>query len=416
MNFAQGIFLWDAGAAVGHLYEITGLGFQPKALRFRTLGHQEGATIATESTFGRRSLGVAVGPSARRCVAACDQDGSKNMVCTSGYRDDCVVMTLVNEFGALASGRLDLDALLPDGFRCIVDATPQQVNIGVMWEAWGGPEVTAAEVVDFAEPAAPGAVDYLAVPAFQAGALDQVLLLAGVQQTILAEGRADSGFFIGYATAPDPVQQAVACGNNHDTARVGLTSGYARAGECLAMIAIGGGNPNARATLAAWLDGGFRLNWLARGTTGRRSIALALKGGSWRAGAYAIDGTQLGALAVVTGLGFSPTAGLCFLGRMAAEHLPGVGAAQDRLSLGCAVDPTQRQASGYLSENGTANSEVDIIHEEDAVLGYPSTFLDGQPSFLSAYDLQSVDPDGFTIRTTRAGGVVSEWQGYLVFA
>ncbi len=191
----------------------------------------------------------------------------------------------------------------------------------------GGDDITVAEALSIAEPVATGNVDYT-VTGFTADGVGQVVMFAGVQQTGAspAVGRQDSGRCVGFASGTAAANNAVAMGNSDDGSATMDTDGYCKTGECLGMIAVAGGNPSARAQLTQWNTNGFRLNWIARVTTNRRYIALAIKGGLWQAGSYTINGNTLNATATVSGLAFQPL-GVDLIGRMTVEQAAGVSTA-----------------------------------------------------------------------------------------
>jgi hypothetical protein len=413
MLFAHGSFRWLAADAVNTTYSQTctdvgtGATFQPKAIRFYWMGLGSASDQASEAIHSRRGGGFATGTADRRCVATQDQDATGSMTCTTGYRTDCCVMTLTST--PAADGRLDLDALLSTGFRMIVD-DQGVVDLVVCWEAWGGPDLAVATTLEIAEPAGTGNQDYT-VTGFTATGVDQVVMVFGVQETGSAQvaSRNDSGFMAGFASGPS-AEQCVVLGNNDDGSANADTDGYGLDGECLAMITVAGGNPSARASLTQWNSNGFRLNWAARATTGRKYIALAIKGGRWKAGGFTIAGNSGGATASVTGLGWTPL-GVSLLGRMTTESTAGTATAQDRMSLGSGSAPSSRRAMGHLSEDGTGSAEIDLVLEYDQILAYPST----AGALLTAYDLDAMLDDGFRLIVDTAGGVASEWIGYLTF-
>jgi hypothetical protein len=334
------------------------------------------------------------------------QDAAATSVCTTGYRNDCVAMTLTST--PAMDGALDLSAIADDGFTCIVD-DQAPVSITVFWEAWGGSDLTQAAIGEIAEPAATGTQDIVA------GFNPDVVLFAGVQGTAAANTatRNDAALMVGAASGPGTAQNIVCVSNEDDASGTSDTDGYCVTGECLAQIAVAGGNPNARAQLTAWLDTGFRLNWIARATTNRRYMFLAMQGGRWAVGAYTIAGNSGGATTTVltapNGVPFRPV-GISFMGRMAVEQAAGTSATQGRLGLGSATSTSSRRAQGGWSENGNSTAdEIDTILEYDSCLAFPSA----TGTLAASVDINAVNPDGFEVIVDTAGGVASEWQGYV---
>jgi hypothetical protein len=407
---AHGAIRWLAADAVSTVYTVSGLTFQPKALRFYWQGHGSATDAASEALHSRRGIGFARGTAARQCVGTQDQDAAGTMVCTAGFRDDCVAMTLTST--PAADGRLDLDSITSDGFTLIVD-DQGVVDLEVFWEAWGGDDITVAEVVSIAEPAATGNQDYT-VTGFVSGATDQVVMFAGVHETGAspAASRQASSLCVGFASSGTAADNVVVVGSQDDASTTADTDGYCKTGECLAAIVAAGGNPDARAQLTQFGTNNFRLNWIARATTNRRYIALAIKGGNWKAGAYTIEGNSGGATATVSALPFRPI-GISLIGRRTAEQAAGTASAQDSMGLGSGSSTSSRRSMGHLSENATGSSaaEINLCIEYDQVLSFPST----AGALLAAYDINAMNADGFQIVVDTAGGVASEWQGYLAF-
>jgi hypothetical protein len=408
LEFAHGAIQWLGSDVATTTYTVSGLSFQPKALRFYSQGIQSATDAASEAVNSRPGMGFATSTSDRRSVMAIDVDTSASMV-TASCSSAVAVAIDINSTGGII-GLLDLNSITSDGFVLIVD-DQGGTSYTVFWEAWGGSDITVATTLAIAEPAATGNVDY-AVTGFTSGATDQVVMFAGVQCTAAAETGAvsDSGFCAGFAAGINAADNVVVMGNNDEGFGSGDCDGYCKTGECLGMITVAGGNPNARAQLTLFGTDNFRLNWIARGLTNRRYIALAIKGGNWKAGSYTIAGNSLSATATVSSLTFAPK-GLSLMGRMTAEQAAGVSSVQDRMGLGSGSSTTSRRSMCHLSEDAAANAEIDEAIEYDQVLVYPST----AGAVQAAYDINAMNSDGFEIIVDVAGGVASEWQGYLTF-
>lgn len=414
MDFAHGAIRWLSADAVATVYTVSGLSFQPKAIRFYWCGlDSAGTDVASQTTTMRRGVGFAVSTSSRRSVASFSADAAAAADTDVCLSDDCVVST-TSGAGA-RDGLLDLNSITSDGFTLIVD-DQGVANITVFWEAWGGADITVATVGDIAEPAATGNQDYT-VTGFAPGADqgDQVVMFAGCQSTAAVNTAQvnDSGLCIGFASATNTaggVANVVVAGNSDEASLTMDTDGYGLSGECLAMFTVAGGNPNARAQLTQFNSNGFRLNWIARGVTNRRYCFMAIKGGAWRAGSYTIAGNSLSATATVSALPFTPK-GISLVGRMTTESSAGTSTAQDRIGLGSGSSTSSRRSMGIWDEDATANTEIDLVIEYDSVLCYPSN----AGALVASYDINAMNSDGFQIIVDLAGGVASEWQGYLAF-
>ena len=412
LEYAHGAIQWLAADVATTTYTVSGLAFQPKALRFFCVGHQSATDAATATVDLRMSVGFAVSTSSRRCVAIFDDDGAASMDCGAGLRDDCVIATIIG--AGTFDGMLDLNAINSDGFSLIVDdAAP--VNITVFWEAWGGSDITVAALVDIAEPAATGNQSYTAT-GFTSDGANQVVMFAGCQSTAAANtgAAADAGLCIGYATGTGATAQIVAAINQDDGSNTADTDGYALSSECLAMIALAGGNPNARAAINAWATNGFQLNWIAIATTNRRYIAMAIKGGQWAVGESTIDVDTVNNTSMVSGLAFQPI-GFSLVSESRTESTAGTSSTTGMLTNGCASSTTSRRALGMLDENATASSvcEVDLAIEYDGAMVRPSN----AGALTWVIDVNAVNSDGFQLIVDSAvsgEGVI--WYGYLAFA
>ena len=411
LNFAHGSVQWLTTDILNSTKVVTGLGFQPKAIRFYWVGIQSNSpTNATSQALNiNRGIGFAVSTTERRSVGSFSQDNAGTTNTGSIARNDAVVVT-VDGNGA-TSGLLDITAFGTDGFTLTVDDVAP-VNITVFWEAWGG-NITAG-VGDIAEPAATGNQTYTTtVTGFgtKTNYGGQCLMFAGVQSTAaLNTGAAtDSGLCVGFASAPDTAHNITICGNQDDASNNSDTDGYCKIGECLSMIVVAGGNPNARATLVGYSDNGFILNWIARGLTNRRYIYMAIRGESWEVGGKTIDGL-LGGLAIIDPLPFTPL-GISMFTKNEIENTAGVSTANDRICLGTGISPSSSNSVGCLDEDGVGTTEIDLIIQYDSVLSVPSAAGGVQSTFI----INSVGFNNVVIQTGITGGVANTLLGYLTF-
>ena len=411
LDFAHGSIEWLTTDVLNATKVITGLGFTPKAIRFYWVGLR--GTSPTNAQSGavneRRGVGFAVSAASRRCIGtyALDNNGGGTDA-GSTANDNCIVVT-VNGTGAV-DGRLDINSFDTDGFTLIVDdVTP--ANITVFYEVWGGSDITVAVVGDIAEPAAIGTQNYT-VNGFTSDGHNQVVMLAGVQSVnALNTGQAqDSGMFVGFASSTLSTNNVVVCGNADDGSDPSDTDGYCRQGECLAQIVIAGGNPNARAALSAWGTDQFTLNWTNRGTTNRRSIFLAIKGGSWNASSYTIAGNTLNSTTTVSDLPFY-LKGISLIGRMTAQSAAGTSTVQDRIGFGSGRSTTSRNSAGILDNNNADPTAIGTIVQYNSVLSFPTA----AGAVQATYDINAFNLNQFQIIVDTAGGVANEFHGYLTF-
>lgn len=412
LSFSHGAIRWLAADAATTTYPVTGLSFQPKALRFYWCGlDSAGTDVASEAVNLRRGIGFAVGTSDRRCVGSFSQDTAATSNCGTVARNDAVAVT--TDGAGATDGLLDLSAIASDGFTLIVD-DQGVADITVFWEAWGGTDITVATVGDIAEPAATGTVNYT-VTGFQNGGSDQVVMFAGVQSVAAlntAEAEA-SGLCVGFSTGPSTANNVVVYGNSDDASTAMDTDGRCFTGEVLCQCAkAGAATVNARAVVSNFGVNAFTLDWTARAVTDRRNIFMAIKGGGWKAGALTIEGQTLNNTSSASGMEFAPV-GISLIGRMTAVQTTNATTANNRIGLGTGTSTTSRRSMGMLDEDATGSSvcEIDTTIQYDQVLCYPDT----AGALLTAYDISSMDSGGFTLINDLAGGVTGEWVGYLAF-
>ncbi len=409
--FNFGSIQWLTTDALNSTKVISGLGFPPRAIRFYWMGIQSNSptALASQAVSERRGIGFASSATVRRSVGTFSADNVADSDCGSVAANDCVVIT-VNGAGTI-DGKLDVSSFDSDGFTLIVDdVTP--ANLTIFYEVWGGDDIQYVTIGDIAEPAATGNQNYTATGFDSVQTTNQVVMIAGVQSTAaLNTGQAnDSGFCVGFASGTATANNIVVLGNSDDGSATMDTVGYSRAGECLAMIVVAGGNPNARAQLTAFGTDLFTLNWIARGTTNRRYIYMAIKGGGWQVGSYTIR-QDSGRTAAITGLPFY-LRGVSSMGALRTQSAAGTSTTPDRMALGTGTGTATRQSMSVFDENGTATSEIDTTIRYDCLLTFPSA----AGGFQAEFDLSAWGPNNFTVRVEiDSGGPENEWQGYLSF-
>jgi hypothetical protein len=360
LNYQIGAVQWLSANVAGTTYAVTGLGFAPKALKFYCIGLQSTTNTTSANTIHERNcIGFAVSPTSRRAVACFGIPNAASANCGSVLVNDCAVTT-VDEVGAII-GKLDINSFDSNGFTLIVDATPP-ANLTVFWEAWGGSDITVAEVGDIAEPAATGTVNYT-VTGFTADGANQVVMFAGCQSTAAAgTGQAtDSGLCVGVATSTAETNQWVSTYNSDDGSASSDTDWNQNKGNVLQKITIGGGNVNSYASLSAWGTNLFTLNWGARATTNRRNIFLAIKGGQWSANNVNISNNTIGNTATVSGLPFTPLGGsVVYFGGSANAPPPGISGTNAYYSCGMFTSTTNRQCVYQNQPDGQANMVINL--------------------------------------------------------
>jgi hypothetical protein len=410
LEFSHGAIQWLTASAVGTIYTVSGLAFQPRALRFYWVGLQSNSptSASSQAVDERRGVGFASSTTVRRAVGSYSQDNAGNANCGVVVGNTEVVITV--DGNGTIDGRLDINTITTDGFTLIVDDVAP-ANITVFWEAWGGGDITNVTIGDITEPAATGTQTYTAT-GFDGNLQNQCVMFAGCQSTAaLGTGAAtDSGMCVGFATNDTTTENITVCGNSDDGSATMDTDGYCIQGECLSMIVVAGGNPSARATLSAYGTDSFTLNWLARGTTGRRYVYMAIKGGAWHSSSTTIAGNTLNSTTTLSNFPFN-ISGISLIGRMSVTQTAGTSDVEDRFGFGSGLSTASRNSAGVLDENGTANAEIDTTLQYASVLAYPSN----AGALQTAYDINLLSVNRIQLITDTAGGVANEWIGYLAF-
>lgn len=419
LNFAHGAVQWLTSQVLNTTIPVTGLGFTPKALRFYWVGIQSnsptnantGAAVIDE----RRGVGFASSATSRASVGTFSKDNIGTSDTGSVFTTTAVVITTTAV--AAVDGLLDISSFDADGFTLIVDDVAP-ANITVFWEAWGGDEITNVTIGSIAEPAATGTQNYTAT-GFVANPSDksQCVMFAGVQ-SINASGTPqaqDSGLHVGFATSTSTANNITVCGNGDDQSNLADTDGYNYTGDCLSMIVIQGGTAvNARATLSAFGTDVFTLNWLARTTTNRRSIYMAIKGGQWVAGSTTIAGNTLNSTTTIADVPFKIN-GVSLIGAMKTISTAATATTEDRIGFGSGLSTASRNSMG-INDVYNAGITTMVVNQSiyyDQVLVYPDQAATG--GLQTAYDISALSVNSLTLITDTAGGVANEWIGYLVF-
>lgn len=410
-GYAHGAIQWDTTDALNAIKTVSGLSFAPKAIKVWTMGIGSATDVSlSTSVHLRYCIGFAVSTSSRRCVAVQDQDAAGTSVCTTGFRNDAIVMTLTST--PAADGLLDVNSFTSDGFTLIVDdVTP--VNITVFWEAWGGDDITVAVTGDIAEPAANGDQDYT-VTGFTSNGAGQVVMFAGCQATAASPtaARNDSSIMHGWATGLSgtaPAENNVMLTGADDASGTMDGSFYVLDGECIAMgVVATPTSVTARASLTQWNTDGFRLNW-TRAVTNRRYIYLAIKGGQWKAGIAVIDVRTTNATATVSGLPFQPV-GISIMSAGQSESTSGTGGSEVHGSLG-AIGPTTSdcRCMGVYSPNVNA-CEINSRLEYDQCLVVVDDAAAG-----ASIDINAINSDGFQLITDTGDADVGSATAFIAY-
>lgn len=399
-----------AADTVGTTYTITctdsesGLTFHPTAIIGFVVGRDSAGVGEASAMFG---WGAAVSASNRRSGS---HNSSHNVSPTveGGNNDNNTFISEVNDSGV--TGRLDVDALLDDGYRLIVDDQFAADRL-VLLVAIGG-DVTHSFLGTLGAPAAAGDVDVNVGFPMNTGKDDKLVLFFGPgddSDTLNANtfSRGGAMFFMG-AAAGESISQwrmRLYWGDGVSTTN---TQVMVHSGDC---IALGGTNSiQTRASVTAWLPTGFRLNY-ATTQQFAMSFVLALKGAPFQVGT-----TTSRTDTTPTLVSTSRRPKLLLLASIGAADTGETGAASPaQVSVSAAVGASSRVCLAHLSATGVNPSDnatgifTDrIYHKFDAAAADKSTAL-------AAADLSSFSSSGWTFVMTdpEAGGGTS-LMGYIV--
>lgn len=411
MRFATGTLTWLEADAIGTVYTVSGLGFTPSAIMLTTSGSGVDNTTADD----RRGIGFIASTSDRRCVGGRAVNASAAMDTQQYYRTDAVLAQI--SAAAAFLGLLDINTIVDGGFTLMVDQRPTgEANMQVHWSAWGGTDLPNVATGEISEPAATGNVDYTVTGSFQ----PSVVLIAGSQVTGAANSAAanDMGLCFGAATASGAGNQWVFSCNQDEGSAASDADRYCRSDECLAMMTVAGGNPSARANFQQFNTTGFRLNWIARATTARKYIYLAIGGGFWKAGTYTIDSSSSSNTAAVTGLAFTPIGAIHAFTR-GAENVAGTSVTESMLGIGSSQFAigginVVKNGWGVWDVDATANATIRVSVGSVSALTMLAS-AGGIPAGSYSVLAGSFTRTGFTVDIDSTSGVTTEMHGYLTF-
>ena len=83
LSFAHGAVRWLSTDVATTTYTVSGLSFEPKAIRFYWVGIDSATTTANQTTTERRGVGFASSTTSRACTGTYSLD--------AGASSDCVV-------------------------------------------------------------------------------------------------------------------------------------------------------------------------------------------------------------------------------------------------------------------------------------------------------------------------------------
>ena len=361
--------------AIGTTLTVSGLSFQPKALLFFWSGRATDGANFGDHRFG---TGIAISTTNRRVQGTLSQHNAANADSYTVWSDDCVIMTVTNT-GAL-DGKADLDAILSDGFRLIIDDA-FSANLRVAWMAWGGDDLTDVDLVGITEPILTGDQDITTAFGLNTGLDDKAVIFIGGGYGTVNAINADSTWMLG-AAAGNTIVNAVCAGSSLDAAGTMDTYSYAINGECIANCSTANA-VTSRASLTAWLSNGFRLNWAEVDVLRTQEFAaLVMKGGRWEVGdALTSTGTsnQFEATAYVPKM-------LLLASHCKAQSTSDTTQDGDERSVGTMEGTADRRYAGCHDVDGGGTSAVGITFDTNGAyinLSTSPSTVEGRMDFVS---------------------------------
>jgi hypothetical protein len=374
-------------AIAGTVQSITGVGFQPKFVKFwwngRTnvanavgaVSHQRGTGVAVNSSFGVSNPNYCVYTKSQAPVSPSNSS-------TDIFEIRCIAtMTLATN---TSDGEASTTAWNNDGFDLTIN---KQFPVGttIFYEAFGGDDITQIETLVTTEPAT--AIPVNMTFGFTPDYLYQISNPTGAVTGGIAD---DSRMDLGSATFRDGIQQfSIAMGANDNVATM-ATQYFNRGDKFISHIDTAfGASLTGQASISARANNVVTLNWdIVSGGANREHIVLAVKGGQWFTSSFTLV-TAPGTI-TVTNVPFRPK-GICLYSVNRPQNASGVPGSIDEWTMG-AYDGTNQRVATTESANGGATSNVVTALEFDSM--YIGT------NGISAIDARvtgtSLDERGFT--------------------
>lgn len=280
---------------------VTGVGFQPKALRvWVTAQAAEGYAI-----HERVSRGMATSSTQRACVGYSSDDAAATMIVARSLHIDRIINLLAGATTPTVDAVADLVSFDTDGFTINWSDAPAAAVV-VHYEAYGGTDITNAKVGTVTLATA-GATASFTDPGFQPDFLE--LLDIGLTAT----GDSASSANLSVGAASGSAAQAFAMTGEADGSSTGQTAVYQRSGSILAQVfTTATPTERYRCSLASFDATGFTLNNDAIPDIASIVPYLAIKGGRWKVGVET-QGTATGTK-TTSGLGVGTVKGVSFFG------------------------------------------------------------------------------------------------------
>lgn len=343
--------------AVGTTFDVTGLtGFDTSTKKAVILWWSGRGTTGFGEDDLRAGQGFFVGTASRRSYTTWSDHGAADTLTAAVRHDDCCISTIATT-GTL-DGKADIDSIIANGFRLIVDDQFTNAVVVGYLAIWGS-DLQEAGIVDFDSPGATGDQDLNFGFALDTGKNDKGVIIisnrAGTFGTIAAIGSAGMGVVAG-----DTISQAAMGMRLNSGVATTLTNTASISGQCINGISSADTLTH-RANATTWLSTGLRINW-AETVAGWNSSALALKGGQYLVGSIL---SQTGTSDTDETVGITPKAILAFSGN-GAETASDSVVAHGQMSVGAASGAAERAVAFVGDQDNIADSDIGVGFRDDA--------------------------------------------------
>lgn len=375
--------------------------FQPKVVIFWWSGRTETTDAAGGGNI-QGGVGWTVSSSSFGAMTFQAEDASGSADCDR--RSTTAACISVLSITAAVVGEADLQSFGATGFTLEI-ITQFTASLRVHYLALGGDDITNAVAGTFQAPSGgtpPLDLDITAV-GFQP---DVVFLMTGGTNTVLPSIVADIEWSLGIATVD---AQAVLAICNDNAATTMNTGGYCRLGQFMITTTNGTTAINEISTLSQFLSNGFRMNFTGTASGGSQCLYLAIKGGRYKIGSV-LTQTDTTTDIVVSGMGFSPKAGLVFSACRAEDTSVTTMSDHAAWSIGGFQSATQRGCHATMDVDNVADSLTANAVEHDEVYANFNT----ADAIEGLMDVKTINSDGVTFIMDDADPVQS-FAWYLTF-
>ncbi|MGH9922531.1 MAG: cadherin-like domain-containing protein, partial [Nitrososphaerales archaeon] len=379
------------------LQNITGVGFEPKALLLFTTG-QNNTGFDDVYSF---AMGFSDGNSSRSIGVYSKDDAETS---NAGRAHGKQVLRILGTGTPSIAAQANLADFHGDGFA-INWTKNSPANSTINYLVLGGVNLTDVKVGSFKANNVTGQQIVSGV-GFEP---DLVMFMHAHRAT---EAGMAPNAYMSYGFAKSPTERAAIAVTSVDAEPVSDTKRLQRTDRAIVSLAPGSGTIDAEADFDSMNPDGFTIDWINAPTKTDRVYYLALRGGNYDVGSF--DSSILEIPQSVTGVGFEPK-GLILtsFGRSAVSSVQ----SDNRISLGIAHDSGDgNERTIWTVDRDIAGATITARSSDiSKVIRFATENSNGTASIIrTEADLQSFDPDGFTVSWTE-NDLISKQIIYIVF-